>query len=50
MNIAHTRWAQRHTPKNTNIAAGAHAAAIAGKTNVSKAQNVQCVKLPKLCP
>ena len=50
MKIAHTRWAQRHAPKKANIAAGAHDAAMAGNTNVSAAQNDQCVKLPKLCP
>ena len=38
----------RQTPKNVNIEAGAHDAAIAGNTNVSAAQNDQCVKLPQL--
>ena len=47
MKIAQKRWAQRHAPKKANIAAGAHDAAMAGNTNVSAAQNDQCVKLPK---
>ena len=48
MKIAQKRCATRHVPKNAKIAAGAQVAAIAGKTNVKSAQNVQCVKLPKL--
>ena len=41
MKMAQRRCAHRQTPKNANIAAGAHAAAIAGKTNVSAAQKDQ---------
>ena len=50
MKIAQRRCTTRQVPKNENIAAGAHDAAMAGKTKVSAAQKDQCVKLPQLCP
>ena len=37
-------------PKSAKIDHVGILAVISGKTNVSVAQNIQCVKLPKLCP